>query len=125
MNVRTEIDHEKKDHTKTQLIKGKYKKDIAEITVRAETLEKNIQMAEQEKVKTVRDHKTAIEELMRTNTELDEKQDKFDKIEDNMSEMKTELRQHLKTVENTYENKLTELNKQLDLERTTAQQAKA
>ncbi|ELP87075.1 hypothetical protein EIN_028600 [Entamoeba invadens IP1] len=65
----------KKDHAKTQLIKGKYKKDIAEITVRAETIEKNIQMAEQEKVKTVRDYKAASEELMRTNTELDYKQD--------------------------------------------------
>ncbi|ELP85486.1 hypothetical protein EIN_040700 [Entamoeba invadens IP1] len=77
MSVRSELDQEKKDHAKTQLIKGKYKKDIAEITVRAETLEKN----------------------MGTNTELDEKQDKCDKLEDNMSEMKTELRQHLKTVE--------------------------
>ncbi|ELP91532.1 paramyosin, long form, putative [Entamoeba invadens IP1] len=47
MSVRTELDQEKKDHTKTQLIKGKYEKDIAEIIVRAKTFEKKVQMAEQ------------------------------------------------------------------------------
>ncbi|ELP84100.1 Tropomyosin alpha-1 chain, putative [Entamoeba invadens IP1] len=129
-SVRTELDQEKKDHTKTQLIKGKYEKDIAEITVRAVTLEKNVQMAEKEKFKTMRDYKTASEELMRTKTEHNEKQDKCDKLEDDMSEMKTELKaleQAAKTYKqskNTYEKKLTELNEQLDLERITAQQAK-
>ncbi|ELP86688.1 myosin heavy chain, clone, putative [Entamoeba invadens IP1] len=119
-SVRTELDQEKKDHSKTQLIKGKYEKDIAEITVKAETLEKNVQMAEQEYVKTMRDYKTASEELMRTKTVLDEKQNECDKLEDDMSKMKTELEaleQAAKTYKqskNTYEKKLTELNEQLD-----------
>ncbi|ELP91819.1 myosin heavy chain, partial [Entamoeba invadens IP1] len=100
-SIRTELDQEKKDHTKTQLIKGKYENDIAEIIVRAETFEKNVHMAEQEKVKTIRDYKAASEELMRTNTELDEKQDECDKLEDDMSEMKTEL-EALEQVAKTY-----------------------
>ncbi|ELP93849.1 hypothetical protein EIN_176760 [Entamoeba invadens IP1] len=39
-----------------------YEKDIAEITFRAVTFEKKVQMAEQENVETVRDYKTASEE---------------------------------------------------------------
>ncbi|ELP91750.1 myosin heavy chain, embryonic smooth muscle isoform, putative [Entamoeba invadens IP1] len=131
MSVRTELDQEKKYRAETQLIKGKYEKDIAEITVKVETFEKNVQMDEQKNVENMRDYKTAIEKLMRTKTELDEKQNECDKLEDDMSEMKTELEafeQAAKTYKqskNTYEKELTELNEQLDLERTTAQQAKA
>ncbi|ELP89377.1 hypothetical protein EIN_125510 [Entamoeba invadens IP1] len=128
-SVRTELDQEKKEHAKTQLIK----KSTRRISLKSQSELKDLRRTSRwlDKVKTMRDYKTASEELMRTKTELDEKQDKCDKLEDEVSEMKTEL-EALEQAAKTYkqsnkmqEKELTELNEQLDLERITAQQAKA